>query len=256
MVWHYEFCSGSIKTDYGESGMKQLVIVGAGGFGRECLQIAKDMIRQAQLVREGICVEDFGTNEERRRQSLDAANWEIKGFLDDNPMALEGVDPGYSVISGISEYQMEPEDIFVCAIASNRIKQKVMTQLAKRGAVFVNLFHPKALVADTARFGIGNVMYPFSILSDHTSMGDFVTLNMHSVLGHDAKVADYVTISSFCDITGGVVLEQGVFLGSHSSIVPGIKVSEWAYVCAGSTVMTRVKANTKVLGTPAKRFLI
>lgn len=209
--------------------MKELIIVGAGGFGRELLQWVKD-INKAQ------------------------DKWLIKGFIDDNPHALDVLECDYSVIGSVEDWQPSNEEVFACAIANPVIKEKVTTLLKTRGAIFEKIIHPTALIGDHDSIGEGLVVYPHSCVTVNATVGSFVTLLSSSIIGHDAIVGDFTTISSYSDITAGVNIGKRVFLGSHSTIVPKRKIGDDAYIGAGSVVVTNVKENKKVMGNPAKKI--
>lgn len=209
--------------------MKELIIVGAGGFGRELLQWIKDINRIQR-------------------------KWIIKGFIDDNSNALSGLECEYTVIGSILDWQPKSNEIFACAIANPSIKEKVVTLLKSKGALFESIIHPKAIIGEHNNIGEGLIAYPNSCITVNVNVGNFITL-LCSGIGHDAVVGDYSTISSYCDITGGVKLGKRVFLGSHVTIVPDRNIGDDAYLGAGSVVVTHVKEKTKVFGNPAKKVL-
>lgn len=209
--------------------MKDLIIVGAGGFGRELLQWIKD-INKLQT------------------------KWQIKGFIDDNPNALDELECDFMVIGSIQGWEPKSNEVFVCAIANPSIKEQVVTSLKSKGASFVRIIHPTAIIGDHNKIGEGLIAYPNSYINTNVRIGDFVTL-LSSGIGHDVVVGDYSTISSYCDITGGVKIGKRVFLGSHVTIVPGRKIGDDAYLGAGSVVVTHIKEKTKVMGNPAKKML-
>lgn len=208
--------------------MKDIIIVGAGGFGRELLQWVEDI------------------NSVKKR-------WSIKGFIDDNLAALDDYECDYKIIGKIEKWRPNENETFACAIADPQIKEKVVNDLKEKGAKFETIIHPTALIGKHISIGEGFVAYPNSLITTNAKVGDFVTLLM-SAIGHDVKVDDYSTISSFCDITGGVSIGKRVFLGSHATIVPGRKVGNDAYIAAGSVVMSNVKEGKRVMGNPAKKL--
>ena len=210
--------------------MKELIIVGAGGCGREVLQWAKDI-------------------------NQDSEQWIIKGFIDDNLNALEKKDCSHRVIGTIKDWVPSSNEVFTCCLGSPTAKYTVIELLKRKGAVFTNIIHPNTIIADTAIIGEGVIIYPNAFISCNTKIGSFVTLLM-SALGHDAVVGDYTTISAFCDITGYVNVGKSVFMGSHVTIIPNMAIGDGAYLGAGSVVVTPIKPNTKVMGNPAKRILI
>ena len=207
--------------------MKNLVIVGAGGCGREVLQWARDI------------------NEVSER-------WNIKGFIDDDRNALAGKICSISVLSGVDEYPVGADDEFVCCIGNSAVRETVTNKLKARGARFTSIIHPNAIIADSCTLGEGVIVYPFALVSDNAVLGDGCIVNMYSSVAHDSVLGDFCTISAHCDITGACRVGDRVFMGSTSQMVPGSKIGDDVYICAGSTVMTRVRSGLKVIGNPAK----
>ncbi len=202
--------------------MKDLIIVGAGGFGREAFYLAKSIGR-----------------------------WNIKGFIDDalNEQMIKGA---CSVIGTIKDWQPSENEVFAMGISSPKGKEKVAEILKNRGAQFVTLIHPMALVNETATVGEGCVIGGRSSLGDGAILGNFVHL-AGSMVGQDAAIGDYSTTTGFANITNAH-LGKRVFVGSHAVILNNLKVGDDAFVCAGSIVFSNVKAGTKVIGNPAKRM--
>lgn len=212
--------------------MRDLIIVGAGGFGRELLQWVKE-INLAEKASEN--------------------RWNILGFIDDNPDALEGYACDYRILGTVKDWEPKGGQRFVMAVAKPSTKEYLAKMLKSKGAVFVSVIHPTAYISDHVEMGEGIVMYPNSRINVNTKIGDFVTM-LSSGVGHDAQVGDYCTVSSFCDITGGVRLEERVFLGSHVTVIPNKRIGKDAYVGAGSVVVSNVKAGSLVMGNPAVRM--
>ena len=210
--------------------MKDIIIVGAGGFGRELLQWIKDINR----------IE---------------SKWKIKGFLDDNLNALYGYECDYEIIGKISEWVPNKDEVFACAIAEPKVKEKVITLLKEKDAVFEKIIHPTAIIGSFNKIGEGFVAYPHSGIAVNTKIGNFVTL-LRSGVGHDVKIGNYTTISSHCDLTGHVEIGSRVFVGSHATIIPNCIIGNNVYIGAGSVVIRNVKENKKVFGNPARNFEI
>lgn len=208
--------------------MKNLIIVGASGFGREVLQYVK-------------------------HYNKIKAEWKIKGFIDDNLIALDNYTCDYKIIDTIKDYQVQENDFFVIAIAIPSVKKVIVENLKIRGAKFASIIHPTAIIGDFCQMGEGLIVTPNAKISPNVNIGNFVTL-LGSGVGHDAKISDFCTITGNCSINGYVQLGEGAFIGSNTCIAPGKKVGEWAYVGMGSMVISNIKPNTKVMGNPAKRI--
>lgn len=207
--------------------MNNLLIIGAGGFGREVLQWARD-------------TKDHGVR------------WKVKGFLDDNPAALCNIDCGVSVIAALKDYQAMPGDLFICAVGSPVVRRRVREMVLGRDAKFISLVHPSAIVGTSAQIGIGVVICPFAVVSCDAYVGDGSAIYYHSSVDHDARLGTDCQISAHCDIAGAATLGSGVFAGSHTTVLPGIHVGDNAILGAGSVVTRNVAAGATVAGVPAR----
>jgi len=206
--------------------MKEIIIVGAGGFGRELLQWIKDI------------------NKIENR-------WIIKGFIDDNLSALDNCKCDYKVIGKVKEWQPEENEVFACAIANPKTKENVVKNLKAKGAKFDSIIHPKAIIGGFNKIGEGIVIYPGARLTVNITIGKFVTL-LSSGIGHDVQIGDFSTISSHCGVNGKTKLGKRVFLGSNSTIAPGRRIGDDVYIGAGSVVIRNIKSCSKVFGNPAR----
>lgn len=211
--------------------MKDLIIIGAGGYGREVLQWCKDI------------------NSVEKK-------WNIKGFLDDNAGSLDGIECDISVIGCVKDYYPSKGEEFVVAVAEPIIKENIVHLFKERGASFASVIHPEAKIGSFNELGEGIVLYPGCRIMVNTKIGDFVTILDASTIGHDAVVGAYSTICGGCGINGHVELGSRVFVGSHASIVPGRKVGDDAYIGGGSVVVSNIKPGVRVFGNPAKKIMM
>lgn len=207
--------------------MKKLLIVGAGGWGRVVRQWAIDIQKQEM-------------------------RWDSIMFLDDNIAALDSWGLQHQIKGRADDHRPAEDEEFACGIGDPESKLKVCLRLQQKGAAFINIIHPKALMTEHCRYGTGITLSPFSALVVNTLVGDFVTVNSFSIVGHDAIVERGCTLSAHCDIMANVHLEEGVFLGSGARILPNLRIGRGAKVGAGSVVIRNVAAGATVFGNPAK----
>lgn len=211
--------------------MDTILIVGAGGLGREVLGYLRH-IEKTQSV-----------------------NWHVKGFLDDNLAALDSLSYASTPVVGrIADYTPKAGEILVCAIALPAIKAKVFPALKAKGAQFMTLIHPSASIGCNVTLGEGVVIAPGCVINADVTIGDFVLFNCLCACGHDAKVGSLSTFSSYCDITGNVHIGERVFAGSHSSIIPLRHVGNDVNIGAGSVVISHLADGERVFGVPAKKI--
>ena len=205
--------------------MKQLYILGAGGFGREL---------HSYVLRHP----DHGVA------------WTFAGFLDDNPDALLAFGR-FAPVAPLSGHQPDPNGVYLCGFGQPATKSRLMEPLLKGNAAFITYVHPSVLIGERVRLGRGVVLCPGVILTCDISLGDFVTVNLNTTIGHDVEVGDWTVVSSQCDLTGHVKVGAGVFIGSKASVIPGRKIGEGALVGAGAVVFRDVTPGATVIGNPA-----
>lgn len=208
--------------------MRRLIIIGAGGFGREVFGWVSEHPDCGRI-------------------------WQVAGFLDDNPLALGGIEMPVGVMGSVASHMPLETDSFVVAIGNPTVRRSCVDQLRARGATdFPTLVHPAARIGRNVRIGQGSLIGPDCIMTCDIVVGDFCAFYFFSALGHDVRVGDYCQLSAYCDLTGQAALGNGVFMGTHASVLPGIRVGDDAYIGAGSVVAKDVPPGTKVFGVPAR----
>lgn len=209
--------------------MKHLLIIGARGWGREVYDIAK------------ACV-DAG------------ADFSIKGFLDDKADALNGHENYPPIIGPVETYEIQKEDVFICALGDVNYKKQYAENILNKGGKFVSLIHPTAVIGTNAKVGKGCVIGAFANISNDTRIGDFVTMSVRSGIGHDTIIGNYSHIGGNCCVSGFVTIGDFVTMHPGCVMVPHRKIGDNAVVGTGSVVLGNVKAGTTVFGNPAKRI--
>lgn len=207
--------------------MKDLIIIGARGFGREVFDLAKNT--QAYLDKE----------------------YQIKGFLDDKRDALDDYSGYPPIIDSVEGYEIKENDVFVCALGQVQPKKKYAEIILDKGGNFINLVDLQANVRSDISHLKGVLIFSFVFVSVDVTLSDFVSLQHFSCLGHDSKVGAWSHMSSYSTITGFTVLEEEVMLQTAAKVVPKKKVGKGAMVGAGSLVIKNVKPGQSVFGSPA-----
>lgn len=210
--------------------LKRIVLIGAGGFGREVASI----IEVLNSIR---------------------PTYELLGFLDDGTGYKEGtMINGYPWI-GKKDWILTHKDVVCnCTIGNPAVKGKIQRELMAQGVQFETIIAYGSFVCPYTRLGAGCVLYGGVSVSVNCTIGDGVVLNQMANIGHDVSVGDYTTIMPMTGISGDCKIGTEVRIGGHVFILPGKKIGDRATVAAGSVVFSNVKAGTTVLGNPAKRM--
>ena len=210
--------------------MKNIVLYGASGFGREVAYIIE-------------------------RINKVSPTYNLLGFLDDGDGFDENTDiNGYPWL-GKGDWILEHKDdcVCTCTIGFPKVKAAIQRRLTEQGVRFETIIAPDARVANYSTVGAGSVIYGHTSVSVNCEIGEGVLLNSRISVGHDVKIGDYTTIMVGTGISGCCKIGSQVNIGGHAYIIPGKKVGDNATIAAGSVVFTNVKAGSTVLGNPAKR---
>lgn len=200
--------------------MKDLIIVGAGGFGREAYYLAKSL-----------------------------GEYNIKGFIDDKEidMAQKKIyDTKW--IGTIKDWQPSENEVFAMGIASPKAKEAVANILKSKGAKFETMIGSKVNVHPTAEVGEGCIITSGSI-GDCAKLGSFVHI-AGSHVGQESEIGNYTTSTLYVNTVTSKIGKR-CFIGSQSVLLADI--GNDVKVCAGSIVFRKVKDGLTVMGNPAKK---
>lgn len=207
--------------------MKDLLIIGARGWGREVYNMLPDCL-------------GYGTD------------YYIKGFLDDNENALVGKLGYPKIISSVENYEIKSNDVFVCALGSSSWKKYYVEKVLSKGGEFINLINKTASVQKNAQIGKGCIVGYSVKISCDIIIGDFVTIQSYSIVGHDVQIGDFCHLGCRSFMGGYSTLGTLSTVQTNSIVLPHIKVGDNCMVGAGAVVIKKVKQGETVFGNPAK----
>ena len=205
--------------------MKQLIIIGARGYGRETYHLATQC-------------KEFNKD------------WTIKGFLDDKSDALCGFDDYPPILDSVENYTPVESD----ALGSVAFKEKYINIILNKSGKFVSLIHPTVILNPTAIIGTGVILCAFSFISNDVKLGNYVTIQTHAAIGHDVVIGDYCQINSNTFLGGFCNVDTLVTINAGAVIIDRRKIAKNATVGAGSVVIRNVKENVTVFGNPAREM--
>ena len=160
--------------------MKDLIIVCAGGFGREVYYMTKEI-----------------------------GGWNIKGFIDDNLHALDGVNIALPIIGTIKDWMPSENEVFALGVASPKTKEVIVKIMKSKGAIFETIISPKAYVNETVEIGEGCIIS--GSVGDCVKIGNYVNV-MGSMIGQDSTIDDYSTTTGYTNIVSAHLGERSRIL--------------------------------------------
>lgn len=207
--------------------MKQLIIIGAGGFGRE--------LASAALHAVGYGVE-----------------FELKGFLDDRPQALDGFSGYPPILGSVARYAIEKDDVFITALGDTAARARCVEVLAQKGAIFRSLVDNTARLGANVRVAEGCVIAAGAVLTADIQVGAHSCVFHNASVGHDTRIGRFAHIYAQVAVGGGVQIGDFVRIYPGAVVVPRRKIGEGAVVGAGSVAFLDVPPHTTVVGNPAE----
>lgn len=211
--------------------MKKLVIIGAGGFGRE-VQWLIERINEREAI------------------------WELLGYVDDGVEKGTIVD-GLPVLGTVKELREREESLaVVCAVGASVTRRKILEQILDNTKLeFPNLIDPSVQMSKRIDMGRGNIICAGNILTVDITMGDFNIVNLDCTVGHDVVFDSYITVYPSVNISGCVEIGEKVELGTGSQIIQGIHIVEDTIVGAGTVVVRNLAEAGTYVGVPAKKLM-
>jgi sugar O-acyltransferase (sialic acid O-acetyltransferase NeuD family) len=200
--------------------MRNLFIVGAGGFGREAVWTV-----------------------ERINAASQQPVWNVIGFADDDPTKASGNFEGYPLLGSVEKASKDhPGASVFIAVGDNAVRRRVYREL--RGHDFPALIDPSAQVSPTTEFKHGTFIACEAVVSVGTEIGKFVIINARAGVGHDSTVGDFANIAPGVSLSGHTVIGEDVMMGTNSCTAPGMTVGAGATVVCGTPVLKNVAPGT------------
>ena len=195
----------------------RLIILGAGGFGRELLS----WIRFYRLP------------------------FEFAGFLDNRQV-------GADIAGTINAHRPRADYWYISALGDSADREAVTASIESGGGRFANIVSPYATLASPLPPSAGVVVLGYASIGNDAVINRHALIQGFSVIGHEVTVGAYSTVSSFAFLGGGVRIGTSVTVHPHATVLPRVQVGDFAVVGAGSVVTRNVEPHTTVFGNPAK----
>lgn len=209
-----------------------LVIVGAGGFGREVL----DVVEAVNAVQ---------------------PTYDVLGFIDDgiDDVNLRRITArGLSHLGSVADHLDGPRagTAYVIGIGGTATRRSLAARFDAAGAAAATLVHPSSTHGAGVSLGAGTVVCAGVRLTTNIVVGRHVHLNLNVTVGHDTTIGDHVSINPLASISGDCHLEDGVLVGVAGVVLNGLRVGADATVGGSACAVRDVAPGTTVVGVPAK----
>lgn len=213
--------------------MKEIVIIGAGDFGKEVAWLIED---------------------------INSKNPEyiILGFLDDTPEKQNTSVNGYNVLGEINTLPEINEQHNACAVIAiqNSEGREKIVRMFPDFAKWETLIHPNVNISRTSDVGEGTIICAGVNISVNASVGSHCILNMGTIVENDCKICDYSSVMCRTVIGSHSILGEHSYLGSNSTVTARRNIGRNSQVGPGSVVISDVQDDITVIGVPAKKGIL
>ena len=210
-----------------------IVVIGAGGFGRETLDVIA---------------------------AINAANgealWDVIGVIDDTPADIQvgrlrdreiplfgGIDDNRELLDGTH---------YVIGIGSPATRARIAEKVETWGARPAVLVHPAAVVGTRVRISPGAVVCGGAQISTNVHLGRHAHINPGAIIGHDSVLEDFVSVNPGAIVSGEVAVGARTLIGAGATVLQGLNVGAGATVGASACVTKDVAPSAVVVGVPAR----
>lgn len=208
--------------------MKRLIIIGAGGVGKETAMLVEDINRLKN-------------------------EWQLLGYVDDNENLLGMCINGYKVLGKVEWLNSLEEDVYVvCTVSDPLIKRNIISRLNNTRLRYATLIHPTAVISSHVDFGEDIIIQALCVITTNVSIGNHVQLNPKCGIGHDSMIGDYSSLYWNVNVSGGIRIGEGCTLGSNSIVIQRKSIGEWTVIGSGSNIIDDIPAYCTAVGNPAK----
>jgi sugar O-acyltransferase (sialic acid O-acetyltransferase NeuD family) len=206
---------------------ERFVIYGAGGLGREVLQLVRDT------------------------KCLDGA--EVAGFVDDG-VELGTIRNDAPVLGSVDYFDTVTEPLsVVVGIADPRTKERLYTRLKTNPLLsFPSVVHPRALVRAYSTIEEGCVLIADCHISVNVRLGKCVLINDTATVGHDVTIGDFSSLMPQAAISGNIEIGARCLIGVGALVRQGLHIGADSVIGMGSVVLRDVPVGAKAWGNPAR----
>ena len=191
---------------------KRIILVGAGGHARACLDV---------IECEG-CFEVAGFIGTPEQAGTTMLGYQVLG-TDADIARLRAVAANALVTVG----QIKTPDP----------RMRLYDQLVAGGWRLPTIISPKAHVSRHATVGEGSIVMHGAIVNAAARVGRNCIINSQALVEHDCDIADHCHVATNAALNSGVRVGEGTFIGSGSSVRQGAVIGRHCVVGMGQRIL-------------------
>lgn len=204
-----------------------MVILGAGGFAKEILQVV-----EVNYPNHNIAFYDDRTPD-------------IKPFIFEKYPILRNKEE-------LTSFFKSQDPHYVVGIGNSKARELLIQLADTCGGVLTDATDKDAKIGKYSTIGLGATILSHATISNSATIGKAVLAYYNTVVAHDCLVGDFVELSPGATLLGNVQVGNYTQIGANATILPRIKVGSNCIVGSGAVVTKNVPDNCIVAGVPAR----
>lgn len=207
--------------------MSGLLIIGAGGHGKVCADIAERM-----------------------------GKWDEIAFVDDGdvPDEVLGV-PVLGTCAKLGELKSRYSDGFV-AVGNAQTRLMLLDKLEQTGYQIITLCHPDARIGKDVTIGKGTAVMAGVVVNPSARIGKGCIINTSASVDHDCVLEDGVHISVGAHIAGTVRIAARTWVGIGAVVSNNLTICSDCMIGAGAVVVKDIEEPGTYVGLPAHLYVM
>jgi sugar O-acyltransferase (sialic acid O-acetyltransferase NeuD family) len=163
-----------------------------------------------------------------------------------NPFNIPYLGNGKNIIEGSS--------LFV-AIGDNVLRRKLFLEAIMQQVTLPNLIHPKAIISNYVKIGVGSLICAGSIVNPYAKIGSGVIINTGSIVEHECQIDDFSHIAPGAVLAGNVKIGELCFIGANAVIRQGVSICSNVTIGMGAVVTKDITEPGTYVGSPARKLI-
>jgi len=205
-----------------------MLIIGAGGFARELLQVLVDLKLQDTIY------------------FYDDVNADAPDLLYGKFQVLKQAAQAKSL------FEQGHRD-YILGIGNPAIRKKMKKKFDELGGNLCSAISPSTIIGSyDVHIGEGCNMLSTVTISNSAKIGNCCLMYYGTIITHDCVVGDYVELSPNVVLLGRCVVGDLTHIGANSTVLPKVKIGKNVVIGAGSLVTRDIPDNSLAYGVPAR----
>jgi len=203
-----------------------LGICGAGGLGREVLELARIINSRIKVWEDFIFIVDGEPGN------------------DVNGVKVYSYEDAKNKFSGSMEVSV--------GIGEPAVRERLFKKLKADGLETATLIHPDVHIPETTRIGKGVTIQYGCFISCNVEIGDYVYLQPQVNVGHNDILKEGCILSGMTNLAGGVTIGKYTYVGLSAAFKEGVSVGDYSIIGMYSAVYNDIPDEMIAMGNPAR----